>query len=65
MVWTEPTYTDNCGVYPDCKVDKTTDVHNGEEFKVNVPPVPVLYTAIDPSGNKNDDCTFSVKLVCK
>ena len=61
VFWKEPTYTDNCGVYPDCKIDKSSTIDSGTLFVVDI-PYTVKYTARDPSSNVNVECSFQVRI---
>ena len=62
MFWVEPTYKDNCGVYPNCTIDIKTSIQSGSEFNINSSPYIVRYKARDPSGNVNEECTFKITI---
>ena len=57
-------YTDNCGEYPICNVRVRPSISRSSIFTRDV-PVAVHYTAIDPYGNTNEECSFIVSVVCK
>ena len=59
IFWDEPVYTDNCG--KSCSIAVVSSVSSGTEFiagSINT----VRYAARDPSGNRNDECVFTVKV---
>ena len=60
--WPEPIYTDNCGDYPVCRLSVTNNYnHNPVRVPVGA-KYNIEYTAIDPSGNANKECSFSIYL---
>ncbi|XP_047126957.1 sushi, von Willebrand factor type A, EGF and pentraxin domain-containing protein 1 isoform X1 [Hydra vulgaris] len=62
--WEEAKYTDNCGEYPNCAVRVRPSISKGSTFTRDVPVV-VYYTAIDPYGNSNEECSFVISVVLK
>ena len=57
-----PTYKDNCGSYgKNCRIDIYSPTPCGGYFTKGVEQN-VVYTATDPSGNKNERCTFRVEV---
>jgi len=60
--WLEPTYTDNCGKYPECRVTQTPNIYSGSEFTIAGSPYIVSYDTRDPSGNVNEECRFTVEI---
>ena len=60
ITWKEPKYTDNCGGYSECHIDQWSNIASnmfdtGAKYAVS-------YTARDPSGNTNTDCSFTVSV---
>ena len=62
VFWDEPTYKDNCGVYPNCTIKKITNTASGSEFSILSSPYTVRYEARDPSGNSNEECSFQITI---
>ena len=60
IFWEEPTYKDNCGVYPNCTIKKISNTASGSHFSILSSPYTVRYEARDPSGNVNKECSFQV-----
>ena len=57
--WKEPSFLDNSG-----HVNHASNKQNGGLFVV--PSVyEIVYTAWDPSGNRNSNCTFTIILKSK
>ena len=59
--WNEPIFSDNCGSYLDCAVRVQGNILSGSWFAMGQ-TVQVMYRAVDPSGNVQDGCTFTVKI---
>ena len=60
--WDEPTYKDNCGVYPNCTIKKLSNTASGSSFSIKSSPYTVRYEARDPSGNINEECSFQITI---
>ena len=61
ITWQEPIFEDNCGDYSKCNVRVSSNRPNGGVYQVNS-QVQIKYTAIDPSNNINEECTFTVSI---
>eukprot|EP00111_Clytia_hemisphaerica_P015651 TCONS_00046199-protein len=63
IFWKVPTYEDNCGKYPNCSIDviPMEGPISGSKFAKKTETT-IRYTARDPSGNLNEECTFTVKV---
>ncbi|XP_065058048.1 sushi, von Willebrand factor type A, EGF and pentraxin domain-containing protein 1-like [Rhopilema esculentum] len=59
VIWTEPTYSDNCGNSSECQIDIYTPTPPNSIFQQGS-TTPVSYKATDPSGNSNEKCIFNV-----
>ena len=64
VIWEEPEYSDNCGSYEECPLSIFTATPNNSPF-LRGSTTKVVYTATDPSGNKNEKCIFNVIIKCK
>ena len=62
IFWDPPKYEDNCGNYTNCPVDVIPiGPISGSDFAA--PSISTIsYTARDPSGNTNEECTFTVEV---
>ena len=62
VFWNEPTYTDNCQDNSSCQIKIRSNLASGSKFNIHSSPYTVRYTAKDPSGNVNEECTFKVTI---
>ena len=59
VLWNHPTYSDNCGSYPNCTLNILYNVAPGSMFLSSTTNT-VRYEARDPSGNVNEQCIFKI-----
>ena len=61
--WTEPVFEDNCGDSSTCLLSITHYYGGKNPVKVYVGVnTTITYTAVDPSLNKNENCSFVIRV---